>query len=193
MLRSGERQVAAVLSDIRADHVARYTWAADRLKGYRHVVDAACGCGYGTATLFDGGVERVTGIDIDADAILYAADHWNRPGIAWMTQDLGGARPLPACGAVVSFETIEHVEDPLPFLKAARAASPVLLASVPNEEVVPKIEGRYRHHFRHYTREEFRTLLYRAGWNVTEWWGQADNISPVERGRVGRTIVVEAI
>lgn len=183
------RQWADTLADVRRDHVARYEWAGS-LVGGCHVIDAACGCGYGAALLHDCGC-RVTAIDIAPNAIEYGKEHWARSGITWMRADLDKA-VLPAADAVISFETIEHIEDPLPFLRMARSAAPMLLASVPNENVIPKRPDNFRHHFRHYTPAEFTRLLALAGWTVNEEYGQLDQVSPVERGVVGRTIVVSA-
>lgn len=184
----GERQMATRLRDVRADHTARYHWAAKRLQGT--VIDAACGCGYGAAILADAGLS-VVAVDVSEEAITYAAKHWPRPAVEWLCADVTMLEFLPA-DAAVSFETVEHLPDSLPFLRALHKATPRLLVSVPNETIAPFHSGRYPHHCRHYTNQEFASLLCAAGWAVEAWWGQKGKTSPVEPIALGRTIVVEA-
>lgn len=183
-----ERQMETVLSDVRADHTARYHWAAQRLSG--RILDAACGCGYGSAILADAGLS-VVAVDVSEDAIEHAAKHWSRPGIEWLCADVT-AMTFPPADAAVSFETIEHLPSPLGFLQSLREAAPRLLASVPNEAVIPFAAKPYPFHFRHYTRGELEELLRAAGWVVERWWGQKGKRSPVGDTVSGRTIVVEA-
>ena len=183
-----ERQMATRLEEVRADHTWRYHWAAERLSG--NVIDAACGCGYGSAILAEAGLE-VVGVDVSAEAIEWAARHWSRPSIEWLCADVT-LLEFPPADAVVSFETVEHLADPRPFLRALRAASPRLLASVPNQAKLPFTLQRFPHHHRHYTATEFEALLNQAGWRVTGWWGQQHHRAPVKKGGRGRTLVVEA-
>ena len=190
-MKQGERQVAPSREGIRRDHVARYEWAAGQLRSGSQVLDLACGVGYGAQLLAYRGLMRVTGIDRDPEAIAYAQQHYAHQRVKYMVADAERADlVLEACDAAVCFETIEHIEDPLPLLKKMRAAAPLLFASVPNEDVFPW-EG-YAFHFRHYTPAQFEALLNAAGWQVTEWWGQQGPESEVERGVMGRTIIAVA-
>lgn len=177
------------VKDVRADHVYRYEWAAERLLG--HVIDAGCNCGYGAAILADSGLS-VTAVDIWADGIDFAKRHWGRPGITWDIQNLMGLGLwLPPCNAVVAFEVIEHLADPAIFLREARRVAPVLLASVPNQSVWPWEPRLAPVHHRHYTKPEFGDLLAGLGWTVSQWWGQEVGYSPVEPDVNGRTLIVE--
>mgnify|MGYP001394874467 CR=1 FL=1 len=185
-----ERQLATSLCGIRNDHLARYLWAAERLGDRGRVIDAACGCGYGSSILADRGF-TVTAFDIAPDAIEYARSHWDRPGIDWLICDLSSPE-FASSDAVVSFETIEHLADPCQFLAAARTSAPRLIASVPNQDVIPFVRKRFPFHHRHYTTDEFAALLGECGWAVTEWFGQKDKFSDVHQGLNGRTIVVDA-
>lgn len=185
-----ERQLATSLCGIRNDHLARYLWAAERLGDRGRVIDAACGCGYGSSILADRGFS-VTAFDIAPDAIEYARSHWDRPGIDWRICDLSSPE-FAASDAVVSFETIEHLADPRQFLAAARTSAPRLIASVPNQDVIPFVRKRFPFHHRHYTTDEFAALLGECGWAVTEWFGQKDKFSDVHQRLNGRTIVVDA-
>jgi len=191
-MKEGERQVSPTIDGIRRDHVARYEWAAKNIKAGSKVVDFACGVGYGTRILADAG-HFSCGYDIDREAIKYAADHY----ISGMQTDFrigNGNDPgeLGEADAAVCFETIEHIEDPRPLLKALRESAPVLLASVPNEDVMPwqiapGVVTAY--HFRHYTRQEFNALLLECGWRATEWYGQEGPESEVEPNINGRTLI----
>lgn len=197
-MRDGERQVAPTLEGIRRDHVARYQFAARVLAKGSRVIDFACGIGYGTRVLADAGL-IATGNDIDAEALTYAGEHYwtdgagNQPAFGQRNGNAPGE--LGEYDAAVCFETIEHLEDPRPLLKALRVSAPLLIASVPNEDVMPYefAPGQaYAFHYRHYTKYEFNALLQECGWCVTQWHGQAGDESEVEPGMNGRTLVVVA-
>ena len=187
MLKSGERQVATRREDVREDHTARYDWAAKTLAPNSYVIDLGCGIGYGAKILADAG-HRVFAVDIDEETIAHAKAHFAHPSIEFVAGPLERIF-LPEADAAVCFEVIEHLADPLPVLIAACEAAPILLASVPNEEVFPW-RPEYAFHHRHYRLEEFLALLKSAGFHGEAIWGQQDATSPV--GEItGRTIVGE--
>lgn len=185
-MKEGERQVSPTLDGIRRDHVARYEWAEAQIEG-ASVVDLACGIGYGSRILASGGL-NVVGMDVDSEAIAYARKHYSHPRARFEQRD--GAKPgaLGKYDFAVCFETIEHIEDPSPLLKALRQSALGLLASVPNEDVFPFGNGVAFHH-RHYTRGQFEALLNECGWGVEAWYGQIGPESEVEPNVDGRTLI----
>jgi hypothetical protein len=188
-MREGERQVAPTLAGIRRDHLARYEWAAKQIDATSVVMDVACGIGYGAWILANAGFD-VWAADRDAEAIAYGRAHYDHEErISWLTLEAANVGSYPA-DAVVCFETIEHLEDPMSLLKALPRSIRTLLASVPNEEVFPY--KNYAFHHRHYTKLQFQELLARAGWRVTDWWGQEGPESEVERNVNGRTLIAVA-
>lgn len=186
----GGRQVAPTVDGIRADHVNRYRWAAEKLCGAGKVFDAACGVGYGSSLLAEV-VGDVVGFDIDANAIDYANEHYAANGALFVVGDVTGLRGL--ADAVVSFETIEHIEDDRGLLEAFGRASDRLLASVPNQAVVPHDPKRNPHHVRHYAQDEFRDLLTATGWRPVRWFTQHGKTGDVVSGADGWTLIVEAM
>lgn len=195
-MNEGERQVSPTLDGIRRDHVARYEWAASVIPKVSKVIDFAAGIGYGTRILADAG-HIAKGFDIDDEALAYANEHYGslrdtieKHPIAFKKGDGNAPGELGEYDAAICFETIEHIEDPRPLLKALRA--PMLLASVPNEDVMPyEFEpGKvYAYHFRHYTKGEFEALLLECGWRATAWHGQEGPESEVEPDVNGRTLI----
>jgi len=194
-MRDGERQVSPTLDGIRADHRHRYEFAARTIPKSSRVIDFAAGIGYGTRILADAG-HAAHGFDIDEDAIAYANEHYRHPGGKTDFSTANGNAPgeLGDYDAAVCFETIEHIEDPRPLLKALRTSAPLLIASVPNESVYPFNDGtrQIAYHFRHYTKYEFASLLQECGWCPVEWCGQEGDESEVEPNINGRTIIVVA-
>jgi len=142
-------------------HLARYRFAADYVSG-KIVADIACGTGYGTELLATAGSAReVVGIDICQEAIDYAIQKHAAPTVRYLCQP-GGSTSLPdgSIDAVVSFETIEHVDDETGLLdEFARVLRPdgMLICSTPNQwplDIAP-------HHVREYDRQSFLKALLR--------------------------------
>lgn len=179
------RQWTKTPKGARPDHVRRYELAARYASG--RVLDAACGCGYGSKILMDN-AQLVVGVDASAQAIHWAEEHFQGPCFIQ-----GRIEEEPWTGkfeTVVSLETIEHLKDPKPALEAfRRACIGTLIASVPNEERYPfKAENFARDespHYRHYRPQEFEDLLKSCGFKVTERFCQKDKKGEIYAGSDG--------
>jgi SAM-dependent methyltransferase len=186
------RQWAPTVAEIRPDHVNRYRWAAEWLKGHfeaPRVLDAACGIGYGSAILARAGC-RVDGIDVSQRALDYAAEHYPHERTRYLHSDVLQHRG--AYDAVVSFETLEHVADAQLVLERFAGQAPWLLVSVPNETVLPFDPGRHQHHRRHYTTDDLRGALGMAGYGLDGLFTQIGKTGPVEPGQHGQTLIAVA-
>lgn len=189
-----ERQTVSAVAAVRADHRARYEWARDWLRecGARTVIDAACGCGYGARILAEGGL-TVRAIDRAREAVDWGRRHFPHPCIAWQCADLERLHRLPRADAVVSLETLEHLGDAPAVLGLFLRHAPLLVASVPNQDVNPFDARRHRWHRRHYTPAEFDALLAGAGFEVVERRCQrSKDPGTVEQGTNGMFLIYAA-
>ena len=176
------------LEEVRPDHLERYLFAGTRLKG--RVLDAACGCGYGTHILKKAGCD-VTGVDIDPTAIEFAERHWE--GAKYACLDLNSQTPHEAFDAVVSFETLEHLVNPGIALKGFWKIAPMLICSVPNELLYPFRPETFKRdlypHQRHYMPHQFSKILEDAGWGVEERHCQENKSAEVKPGIDGMFLI----
>lgn len=185
-MQNGERQVSPTLEGIRADHVARYRWAAYYLGNGQTVLDIGCGIGYGSKILSDAD-HMVNAYDKDREALDYGAKHYPHDSIQRYLADLRSCTGFEGADAAVAFEIVEHLENPKPLLHSLAEKTPLLLTSVPNEKVFPFQNHAFHH--RHYTSDQFERLLCESGWSVVEWFGQVDHESEVEANVEGRTLI----
>jgi SAM-dependent methyltransferase len=141
---TGERVIPGhVNDDLWSEHVARYAFARKYVQ-FARVLDAGCGTGYGSAELAQSAAE-VTGVDIAADAIAYAAANYPIPGLRFL-QSSCTAVPFPAesFDVVVAFEVIEHLTDYRGFIdEAARLLTPagLFIVSSPNKRYYGATRG----------------------------------------------------
>jgi SAM-dependent methyltransferase len=122
-----------VRNDLFLAHESIYAFAA-RFAAGRDVLDAACGTGYGSAMLAAAGAASVLGIDREGRRVAYAASHHAAPNLRFERRDCRDLDGLGPFGLVVSSNTLEHLDDPEPFVAAAhRLLSPggFLLVAVP--------------------------------------------------------------
>ena len=106
----GERLHPSFVVPWAAEHLHRYAVALPWCEG-KDVLDLASGEGYGTNLL--AGVARwVTGVDISEEAVTHASRRYTKQNLAYK-QGLATKVPLDddAVDVVVSFETLEHLED----------------------------------------------------------------------------------
>ena len=162
---TGERVIPGQVDvDLWNEHLSRYAFAA-RLARRKRVLDIGCGAGYGSAELsLTAG--SVVGIDIAADAVGYAADHYQRPNL---TFQVAGAAELPFPDAsfdlVVAFEVIEHLRDWERLIAEARRVltpSGQFVVSTPNKAYYAetrRLTGPNPFHEHEFEFEEFKTAL----------------------------------
>jgi len=135
-----------------ARHHAAYDYARSRIRAGR-VLDLGCGTGYGTAGLHAAGA-AVIGID------RIAPDPVNRGGALFARADLRGL-PLRerSFELIVSFQVIEHLDDPAPYLDSiARLLEPHGLAILTTPNVLLS-DGVNPYHVHEYRCEELADRL----------------------------------
>lgn len=99
------------------DHIERYKLACEYSEG-KKVLDIACGAGKGTFMLkTEGKASFVMGCDLSTQAIRYAKHRNCHPQISFQVQNAEQFLHDENFDFVVSFETIEHLKDPIRFLE----------------------------------------------------------------------------
>ncbi|QJR81839.1 class I SAM-dependent methyltransferase [Alteromonas pelagimontana] len=191
-MRRGERQIANSYDMIREDHRNRYLFASEFLGADpgMEILDLACGIGYGTLLLSEKVGAAVIGVDIDKGAIAQARRYFNGENTAYLNVDARYADFAEnSFDAIVSFETIEHVEfDELLAANFYYWLKPggQLICSTPNEDVMPFDKQRFKFHVKHYTNSELTDLLENAGFSITAMFTQRDDVAAqVEEGDDG--------
>lgn len=166
-----------------------------RLLGQRpagNVVDLGCG---GGQLLCEIGRRyphsRLTGVDLSPE--LIARNRLELPHLEWRAADLCEPEGPPAelCqrfDTIIATELIEHVEDPLQFLKnAARMARPNGRLLLSTQSGPLRCTERHAGHIRHFSAGQMRALLQQAGWrpervwnagfpfhDLSKWWANRD-------------------
>lgn len=173
---TGERFVPGQsLPNMEADHFRRYEFAADFVAGKR-VVDIACGTGYGSALLADAGAASVLGVDCSPEAIDHAKARYKGGNLAFQQSDIFTFQPQEKFDVVVSFETIEHIDDHrgalARFFDLLQPGGRLIISS-PNRLITsPKArtqaESGGGFHVKEFTIDELREALMAAGFVVAD-------------------------
>lgn len=147
------------------DDLSRYRLASRSVSG-RLVLDVACGNGIGAASLLAGGATAVVGVDRDWDALRQARSSVCPEYSLCMADAVNLPFGTAAFDVVVSFETLEHIEDDDGFIGELRRVlvdHGLLFLSTPNALYTRPVDGKPRnpYHIREYSPPELRALLER--------------------------------
>lgn len=162
---TGERVIPGqVDTDLWNEHIARYHFAR-RLARSRRVLDLACGAGYGAALLAEAAAS-VTGVDISADAVAYASEHYEAGNLNFLAGDATRVSlPDASFDLITAFELIEHLADWRALLSEARrllAHGGQFIVSTPNRLYYAesrKQAGPNPFHTHEFTFDEFQAAL----------------------------------
>jgi ubiquinone/menaquinone biosynthesis C-methylase UbiE len=171
---TGERFTPECVREMAYEHWHRYAWAAEVVVG-KAVLDAACGEGYGSH-LLSARAAQVHGLDVSEQAIDHARRRYTADNL---TFECGDATELPypddSFDAVVSFETLEHLEAQDRLLSEFRRVlrpDGFLLISSPDRKTYSDQTGYDNpYHVRELYRDEFEALLARH-FPAFRLWGQ---------------------
>jgi SAM-dependent methyltransferase len=162
------------------DHLERYRFASTFVVG-KSVLDIACGTGYGSAMLREQGAARVTGVDVSAEAVAHASREYAHPALKFLVSSMADLDDGARYDCIVSFETIEHIDDYQAALKNLRRLlkdDGVLVLSTPNRPVnspecrtlADKPKNPY--HVREFSVDEMLGALQGAGFRRVDRFGQ---------------------
>lgn len=184
----GERYLSGIGGQIEAEHVHRYVFAAGLCDG-KDVLDIACGEGYGSAMLA-GVAESVVGVDIDEATIERARASYAASGVEF---EPGDCVSIPyqkdSFDVVVSFETIEHIEDQTRFLREVRRVlrpGGLFICSTPDTAVYQHPDGKNPFHTKELTRDEFDQLVAKRFANIRLLGQRLISGSIIARGESAR-------
>jgi SAM-dependent methyltransferase len=144
------------------EHIWRYDFASKYAED-KVVLDVASGAGYGSLYLAKiGKARKVFGVDYDKRAIEYSKRYYNSKKIDFMISDATNLPFKNEFDLIVSFETIEHINNYKKFISECyRCLNPGghLVISTPNKFLSPHIKPRIWHHDHEFYPKEFFDLF----------------------------------
>jgi SAM-dependent methyltransferase len=171
-----------------------------RVPSLRRILDVGCGCGYHDQLMARSpGVEAVVGIDYSACSIEQAERHYPHPNVRRLVGDLADhslSEELGLFDVVTSFQVLEHLSNPLEFLRGcARLVAPGgrVVIVMPNrlraQNVYYRMRGKREEliddlHFREYSLSEAFALGREAGLTPTGWFGHSLDLNLGRGGRL---------
>ena len=175
---TGERVIPGLAdASLFNEHQARYRFATRflaRFDGCPAVLDAGCGTGYGSAEF--PATASVAAMDLSADAVRYAREHFGAPHIQFLQ---AACETLPfadnSFDLITAFEVIEHLERWPRLLTEARRvlkAGGILLVSTPNKSAYAESRaaaGPNPFHVREFEYQEFHVALTDVFPHVSLW------------------------
>ncbi|WP_312417934.1 class I SAM-dependent methyltransferase [Shinella sp.] len=175
---SNERYIAIEA----AVHLARYSMARPFADGKR-VLDIACGEGYGAYALATRwNAAHVTALDIAPEAIASAKHNFSADNIEFgvaSAYDLSKIFPENSFDLIVSFETIEHLEDPERFLREIKkvvAPDATIIISCPNDP-------------RHYDEGDVGNPFHMRTFTASEFFGLTNTfLGPARKRFIGTPV-----
>lgn len=152
------------INNITLQDIERYKFALNYVKDKR-VLDIACGTGYGSAMLLlECKAKEVFGVDIDKNTILNNRQYYKDLKNLFFLQ--GSASVLDFkdnyFDVTVSIETLEHLTEPLSFLKEIkRVTKPngTIIISTPLNETENRFTPSNPYHVREYSKKELIELF----------------------------------
>lgn len=161
------------------EHIQRYDFFAPLCEG-KIVLDAACGTGYGSHCLLEKGkAEKVTGIDISKEAIDFSSKY-KSDQLQFMQLDCLKLNELnEKYDIIISFETIEHVNDPELFIRKAAEALKSggrFVCSTPNKDRLSGAGNINPFHPSELTYEEFHNAFSRY-FTIEKTFHQSESVS----------------
>ena len=160
---TGERFTPECEREIWYEHMHRYAFARQFCRG-KIVLDAACGEGFGSAMLAEVAA-HVVGVDISAQSVAHAGNRYGeRENLEFKASDACALDvPDGQFDVVVSFETIEHLENQEGLLAEFRRVlndDGLLVISSPDKAEYSDRQGfENPYHVRELYRDEFLDLL----------------------------------
>jgi ubiquinone/menaquinone biosynthesis C-methylase UbiE len=174
---TGERVIISKSPiSIENEHMQRYLFASRYAKG-KSCLDIGCGTGYGSQLLLDAGAIEVVGVDISNESISYAREQYNR-SIKFIVSDAESYKE-GQYDLVVSFETIEHLENRQRYLSNLYEMlkdDGVLIISTPNKALTSPMREPYnprnKWHKYEYSKKIFAKTLKCSGFCIEGMYGQ---------------------
>lgn len=144
-------------------HVGRYLFASPYVSG-KIVLDAACGSGFGLEILSRKATKAV-GIDNSWETIQYCKSRHKKTNLYFVQMDCNSlAFPASYFDIIISFETLEHLQDTDLFLQELGRIlkkGGLLIMSTPNRENFSLYSKRIKNpfHVKEFSADEFVKLI----------------------------------
>lgn len=189
---TGERFIPGIEDDaLTVEHIQRYRSVLQLVKG-KKVLDIACGEGYGTEIL-SAGAEEIIGIDIDTGSVQRAKNKYQKQNLTYLVGDIT-AIPVSdhSIDIVVSFETIEHVEEIQQqqfLIEIKRVLKPegILIISTPNKAIYSdRHQYQNKWHKKEFYKEEFQKFLQKEFQYLTFYHQYDEVLNVIEQEEVSK-------
>ena len=160
-------------------HLDRYHFAGRNILPGT-IADIACGVGYGSyllITQYGEVINRIYGVDKDAESIQWAIDHYPNPLITYCNKDAFDFNPPELLNSIVCLEAIEHLPNPEMFIRQVSehlAPGGRFIASVP---ITPSMDAN-PYHLSDFTRSGFSRLFISSGFRMLNFLIQKQSYNP---------------